>query len=280
MAVNLTRLAKCFEAVGENLHFGRAAQQLGMSQPALSQAIKQLEGILGCQLLVRSGAGVSLSRDGEIVLMRARTLLRAEQEFVSVRRNAVPMLGIAHEVPEQQALALIRRMQPVTAVRAASATCVADVRSGTLTAAVVTNPALLTGVKPLGHVTAGVTLWSERDGNAITTAHTLREGIGPELAVSPRRWNTAQAQETKDGLRRAGVVALRTEVENQVDGYNVIARGGAVLNLGSDLPGCNARPVDPGLIRLGFQLIVHPAVREDAGWDEAFSTAFRNDGPA
>lgn len=49
MAVNLTRLAKCFEAVGENLHFGRAAQQLGMSQPALSQAIKQLEGILGCQ---------------------------------------------------------------------------------------------------------------------------------------------------------------------------------------------------------------------------------------
>ncbi|WP_262925532.1 LysR family transcriptional regulator [Kocuria atrinae] len=72
----MTRLASCFVAVSEHLHFGRAAEQLGMSQPALSQAIRQLETVLRCQLFIRSGSGVTLTRDGETALMRARTLIR------------------------------------------------------------------------------------------------------------------------------------------------------------------------------------------------------------
>lgn len=274
MAVNMTRLASCFVAVSEHLHFGRAAEQLGMSQPALSQAIRQLETVLRCQLFIRSGSGVTLTRDGETALMRARTLIRAEQDFVATRDRAVPLLGIAHEVPQEFALALIQRLQPVTAVRGSSAQCLADVRSGALAAGVVVTPALFTGVKPLVGAAAQVTLWTTRRGGAITTAAQLRTAAGAELGVSPRRWNTAAAQEVQDSLRRAGAAATLTEVEDDVAAFNVIARGGCVLNLGREVPGCTGRRVDSALLRAGFQLVVQPTIRNDAGWAEAFTAVF------
>ncbi|MDO5367541.1 LysR family transcriptional regulator [Kocuria sp.] len=276
MAVNVTRLATCFVAVSEHLHFGRAAEHLGMSQPALSQAIRQLETVLGCQLFIRSGSGVSLSRDGETAVRRARTLIRAEQDFVATRDRAVPLLGIAHEVPQELALALIQQLQPVTAVRLSSAQCLTGVRSGALAAGVVLTPALLTGVKPLVGAAAQVTLWTTRHGGAVTTATQFRSAAGTELAVSPRRWNTAVSQEVQDGVRRAGATAVLTEVDDDVAAFNVIARGGCVLNLGRQIPGCTRRRVDPALLRVGFQLIVQPSIRDDAGWAEAFAMVFKH----
>ncbi|MBD2762152.1 LysR family transcriptional regulator [Kocuria sp. cx-116] len=276
MAVNVTRLATCFVAVSEYLHFGRAAEYLGMSQPALSQAIRQLESLLGCQLFIRSGSGVALSRDGETALMQARTLIRAEQDFLATRDRAVPLLGIAHEMPQGLALALIQRLQPVTAVRLSSAQCVADVRSGALAAGVVITPALLTGVKPLVGAAAQVMLWTTKHDGAITTAAQLRSAAGTELAVSPRRWNTAVSHEVQDSMRRAGATAALTEVENDVAAFNVIARGGCILNLGREVPGCRSRRIDAALLRIGFQLIVQPTIRDDAGWAEAFTVVFNH----
>ncbi|MEU6405769.1 LysR substrate-binding domain-containing protein [Streptomyces sp. NPDC046985] len=64
-----------FVAVAEELHFGRAATRLHMSQPPLSRAVKRLEADVGALLLVRSPAGVTLTPAGEVLLDEARTLL-------------------------------------------------------------------------------------------------------------------------------------------------------------------------------------------------------------
>ncbi len=70
-----TRLLKYFVAVAEELHFGRAAQRLHMSQPPLSQQIRLLEEQLGTPLLHRTSRKVCLTREGEALLEDARDIL-------------------------------------------------------------------------------------------------------------------------------------------------------------------------------------------------------------
>ncbi|BBC32446.1 LysR family transcriptional regulator [Streptomyces graminofaciens] len=83
------RQARYFVAVAEELHFGRAARRLQMSQPPLSQAIKQLEQQLGCELLHRTQRSVALSPAGAVFLDHCRALVRqAEEAELAARRAA------------------------------------------------------------------------------------------------------------------------------------------------------------------------------------------------
>jgi DNA-binding transcriptional LysR family regulator len=72
-----TRELSYFVAVAEELHFGRAAQRLGMAQPPLSRAIRQLERRMGVTLLERSSRRVVLTAAGEVLLHEGRRALDA-----------------------------------------------------------------------------------------------------------------------------------------------------------------------------------------------------------
>lgn len=60
-----------FETLAATRHVGRAAQQLGLSQPALSKALQRLESRLGVRLFDRTPLGVALTHAGENLLRRA-----------------------------------------------------------------------------------------------------------------------------------------------------------------------------------------------------------------
>ncbi|AUG75421.1 LysR family transcriptional regulator [Kitasatospora sp. MMS16-BH015] len=89
-----TRELRYFVAVAEELHFGRAALRLGIAQPPLSRAIRQLERRLGATLLDRTSRSVRLTEAGAVLLTEGRAALDAvEAAERRTRRAALAASG-------------------------------------------------------------------------------------------------------------------------------------------------------------------------------------------
>ena len=82
------RLWRQFTMLAQELHFGRAAQRLNMTQPPLTQAIALLENTLGVQLFERTKRSVQLTATGRTLLPHALELLQRASDLSALAHTA------------------------------------------------------------------------------------------------------------------------------------------------------------------------------------------------
>ena len=81
------RQLRYFVTVAQELHFGKAAERLDITQPALSKQVRVLETELGIELFIRTKRSVKLTKAGEVFLVRAQQLLQQASEAVQLARR-------------------------------------------------------------------------------------------------------------------------------------------------------------------------------------------------
>ncbi|GGM13730.1 LysR family transcriptional regulator [Streptomyces fumigatiscleroticus] len=118
-----------FIAVADELHFGRAAKKLHISQPGLSQAIKGMEREIGAPLFHRSRQLVALTAIGEELLPEARRLVAHAEEVNDFAHDMVhrhhATLLLAHTAsaglgPAHELTAAFRSLRPHITVRSSA----------------------------------------------------------------------------------------------------------------------------------------------------------------
>ena len=88
------RQLRYFVTVAQELHFGRAAEQLQITQPALSKQIRVLETELEIQLFIRTKRTVKLTQAGEVFLVQAQQLLQQTEKAIKLaKRTALGEVG-------------------------------------------------------------------------------------------------------------------------------------------------------------------------------------------
>src|SRR5215813_3890216 len=81
------RQLRYLEALAEHRHFGRAAKACAVTQPALSMQIRDLEGLLGVELVERRPGEVALTEVGAEVARRGERMLSAARDLVDFARH-------------------------------------------------------------------------------------------------------------------------------------------------------------------------------------------------
>lgn len=87
------RSLEYFVTVAKELHFNRAADICGVSQPALSIQLQKLEGELGVRLFERNNKKIIITQAGEALLGRASTILQEVKDIKSLAQNFADPYG-------------------------------------------------------------------------------------------------------------------------------------------------------------------------------------------
>jgi DNA-binding transcriptional LysR family regulator len=214
------RLLRYFAVVGEELHVGRAAARLFISQPALSQQIRALEEQVGLPLFVRHPRGMELTEAGERLLVEAKAVLARADRFEATvdelgsGRATGLRVGLPPGLPQAllpELLAPLRAKEPDARVEVRELTTPEQLEAvvdGSIDLGLVREPVdddrlakrtLL--VEPLG-----VSLPAEHQ-LAASESLTLRE-LEDELFVCfPRPWAPSLHDVLVDELRDQGIQA-------------------------------------------------------------------------
>ena len=196
------RHIRVFIALAEELHFGRTALRLHLTQPAVSGQLQQLEAALGVQLVRRSARQVSLTDVGVAFLRDARRMLeQAEAATAGVKRFAQGRTGslrigyLADAMPARlpRAVRNVASEFPGTDVvlrRGDPDRLLDALREDLLDVAVVSLPASVSGLRvtPIGFERAVAAVPSNLDRDDVTPLALIARH---RLLVLPRRCNPA-----------------------------------------------------------------------------------------
>lgn len=118
--MNSIRHLEIIVALGTHRHFGRAAEALGISQPALTKSLHHIERLLGLKLFDRGG-GISPTVFGEIVIARGSSIIDAFEELLrevqltkgmDTGRLSLSVGLYPAEISTQEAVGLLSRAHP------------------------------------------------------------------------------------------------------------------------------------------------------------------------
>lgn len=235
--MDLHRHLAYFSAVATERHFGHAADELGITQPPLSQGIRRLEQHWGVRLFDRSARGVALTDAGAGLLPGAERLLRdADQLLAEARRlsdsRPVVRLAVVAELDGRlgDLVAAAARtaagagVQPeILTTRAA----VDGVSAGRLELAAIDHPAVVDGCDA-GEV-------HELPRRLLLPSTSTAERIGRvdvPLACSPRSGHPAAHDQMIDQLRRLGHPGTVRPVESGAEARALVAAGLACALVG------------------------------------------------
>jgi DNA-binding transcriptional LysR family regulator len=219
------RHLRYFVAVAEELHFGRAAERLRVTQPAVSEQVRKLEEELGVQLLERTHHRVALTPAGDVFLLEARRVL---QQAERARRAALRTgenghgrlrLGLLPDAVPPALPRTLRRFATATpGVEVALETypsleLIERVRDRELDAAVVCLPAPVSGLRVTRLGEEGVVV-------AVGETHPAAGGLvisprqleGTRLLVMARTTNPAFFDGLTTAWWNAGIAAPLVEV--------------------------------------------------------------------
>lgn len=219
------RQLRYFVTVAEELHFGRAAQRLAMTQPPLSQQIQSLEEEIGVQLFVRTRRSVMLTPAGQQWLPEVRRVLADAAALPGLAqrlaRGEVGSLALAFVSTADYGILpeLLRRFRarhPEVQLQLREAT--SDVQldalvDGTIDAGLVIRPQLAVlphGVSYLPLVREPLVLavpegWKPSGGSVVPASISLRDAAHEPLIIFPRRsapafYDIITAYYARDGL--------------------------------------------------------------------------------
>lgn len=241
------RHLRYFLAVAEHLHFGRAAEALGIRQPPLSQQIRALEEELGVPLFERSSRHVALTAAGEAFRDHARqSLAHAEAARQAARRVgrgdtgevALGYVGSATLTLLPQILRRFRDRYPdvtltlreLTTTEQARALRAGNLDVGLLRPPLADADAEALRVEPVG---------AERLIAALPAGHPLahrrtlnvRDLAGQPFVLSPRELGPGLHDQILDYCRRAGFTPRVTQEAVQMQSIVALVGGGLGVSL-------------------------------------------------